>query len=98
MEYFEKPKKKKKVDYEALHSPLNRIPGIDLLTVRDLLDCGFQQIDELSGRSPEVLYGEICDRKPGTPVDRLYALRMAVYYSETDDPEPELLHIWKWSS
>jgi len=93
---FEPPKKKKKVDYEALNSPLARIPGIDIPTVRDLLDSGIQQVDELVGRSPEALFDEIRERHPEVVRDRLYALRLAVYYAEDPDPDPALLKIWKW--
>ena len=88
--------KKKKVDREALHSPLNRIPGIDLATVRDLLDSGYHQVDELRGRSPEALFDEIQNRRENTPRDRLWVLRMAVYFAETDEPEAALLQPWKW--
>lgn len=90
------PARKRKVDYAALNSPLARIPGIDLLTVRDLLDSGIGQPAELMGRSPEVLYEEILQRKPQTPRDRLFALRLAVYFAETPEPEPARLKIWCW--
>ena len=90
-------KKKKKVDIEALRSPLKRIPGMDIGTVRDLMDLGFQDVDELRGRAPEALFQEICDKKPKTPADRLHYLRMCVYYSETDEPDPQLMEAWKWS-
>jgi len=90
-------KKKKKVDLEALRSPLKRIPGMDIGTVRDLMDLGFHDVDELRGRAPEALFQEICEKKPKTPDDRLHYLRMCVYYSETDDPDPQLLEAWKWS-
>lgn len=90
------PPKKKKVDYEAVTSPLNRIPGLNLATVRDLLDIGVRQVHELMGRSPEALLDEIQRRHPQTPSDRLAFLRLAVYYAETPDPEREKLHISKW--
>jgi hypothetical protein len=89
-------KKKKKVDIEALTSPLKRIPGMDLSTVRDLLDIGIEDIDELRGRSPEALLEEIFNLREQTPRDRLSYLRMAVYYAETDEPDPRLLEAWKW--
>jgi len=90
-------KKRKKVDLEALNSPLNRIPGMDLASVRDLLDLGFQQIEELKGRSPEVLFEEVLKLKEQIPPDRLNFFRMAVYFSESDDPDPQLMEAWKWS-
>lgn len=90
------PKRRKKVDYEALHSPLKRIPNIDIATVRDLLDIGIRQIHELNGRSPEALFEDIRKLRQDTPPDRLALLRMAVYYAENDPPDVALLHPWKW--
>ncbi len=89
-------RRKKKVDYEALHSPLKRIPGLDLPTVRDLLDIGIREIDELRGRAPESLFEAICKMREQTPGDRLWMLRLAVYYAETDEPDASLLQAWKW--
>lgn len=90
-------RKKKKVDLEALQSPLKRIPGMDIPSVRDLIDIGIREIDELRGRSPEALFEEILDLREQTPPDRLHFLRLAVYYAETDEPDPNLLQAWKWS-
>jgi len=88
--------KKKKKDWEAIASPLNRIPGIDLATVRDLLDLGYHQIDELRGRSPEALFDQILSRREQTPGDRLPMLRMIIYYCEVENPDPARLHPWAW--
>lgn len=90
------PQKRKKVDYEALRSPLNRIPGINLATVRDLIDTGFGQVDELRGRSPETLFDEIRKLRENTPADRLWTLRLAVYFAETPEPDAALLEAWRW--
>lgn len=88
--------RKRKVDVEALHSPLKRIPGMDIPSVRDLLDLGIRHVEELRGRSPEVLMEEILNLREQTPPDRLGFLRMAVYFAETDVPDPHLLQAWKW--
>jgi len=93
---FDPKPKRKKVDYEALQSPLNRIPGMDLPTVRDLIDLGIQEVDELRGRSPEAIFEDILNKNEQTPPDRLFSIRMATYYAETSDPDPALLHPWKW--
>jgi hypothetical protein len=90
-------KKKKKVDMEALNSPLKRIPGMDLPSVRDLLDIGVREIEELNGRSPEALFEDILNLREQTPADRLHYLRLAVYFAESDDPDPKLLQAWKWA-
>jgi hypothetical protein len=90
-------KKKKKVDLVALQSPLKRIPGMDLASVRDLIDIGVRDVDELRGRAPEALFEEVMNLREQTPPERLHYLRMAVYYAETDDPDPQLLQAWKWA-
>ncbi len=87
---------KQEADYAALQSPLMRIPHIDVATVRDLMDIGMAEIYELSGRAPEVLFEELKRTKPRTPADRLLVLRMAVYYAEHNDPDPELMYPWRW--
>ena len=91
------PRKKKKVDMEALQSPLKRIPGMDVSSVRDLIDIGIRDTDELRGRSPEALFEDILNLREQTPPDRLHYLRLAVYYAESDNPDPTLLQAWKWS-
>ena len=44
-----KGKKKKKVDYQALSSAIMRIPRMDVLVARDLIDVGINEIYELQG-------------------------------------------------
>lgn len=95
---FEFPqKRKKKVDYEAVQSPLRRIPGINIETVRDLIDIGIRHVDDLRGRSPEAMYDDIQNLREATPPDRLFHLRLAVYFAETPEPDPTLLQAWKWA-
>ncbi|KAF0095682.1 MAG: hypothetical protein E1N59_458 [Puniceicoccaceae bacterium 5H] len=89
-------KKKKEADYEALRSPLSRIPGLPIAAARDLIDLGFWNVDELQGRSPETLFDDLRKLKPKAPDDRLGALRLAVYYAETPDPDPQRLQVWQW--
>jgi hypothetical protein len=89
-------KKKKEVDYGALHSTLMRIPRIDILTVRDLIDLGFRYPHELAGRSPEALFEELKRLRPATPDIRLCYFRMAVYYAENPEPESEKMNPWAW--
>lgn len=90
-------RKKKKVDYEALQSPINRIPGLQVATVRDLLDLGIREVDDLRGRAPEALFDDICNLREQTPADRLPQLRLAVYFAESDNPDPALLQPHKWT-
>ncbi|MCZ6673287.1 MAG: hypothetical protein O7C75_10160 [Verrucomicrobia bacterium] len=92
------PKKKKKVDYEALNSPLMQIPKMDIASARDLLDIGFRDIFELEGRSPESLFETIKKLKPETDSRRLWYLRMAVYYAENKHQlDPKKMNPWAWN-
>ena len=63
----------------------------------DLHALGIGRVEELRGRDPEELYARLCAHE-GDHVDRcvLYVFRCAVYYAETDDPDPELLKWWSW--
>jgi hypothetical protein len=90
-------RKRKKVDLEALNSPLKRIPGMDLASVRDLLDIGIHSVDALQGRAPEALFEDILNLREQTPRDRLFAIRMAVYFAENPEADPALLEPWKWA-
>jgi hypothetical protein len=90
-------KKKRKVDFAALESEFKRaLPSLDIAVARDLLDCGFHHVDELRGRSPEVLFEQIRKLRPETPQDRLFHLRMLIYFVDTPDPDRHLLqpHCW----
>jgi hypothetical protein len=90
------PKKRRKVDHAALQSPLSRIPGMVLPAVRDLLDLGIGEVDELRGRDPRVLLDAIRRIRPETPQDRIGYFRLATYYAETPEPDPRKLqaHVW----
>ena len=90
-------KKKKKVDYEALNSALVRIPRMDVAAARSLINIGIRDIFELRGRAPEVLLEECRGKRPDIPQDQIRYFRMAVYYAETENPEPRLLHPDQWA-
>ena len=45
--------KKKKVDREAMASPIMRIPRMDVRVARDLIDIEIREIYQLQGRAPE---------------------------------------------
>jgi len=94
-------KKKKKVDYEALNSPLMRIPRMDIATARNLIDLGICEIYELQGRAPEVLFEEARLKNQDIPDDRMryfrIYFRMAVYYAETVEPDHAKMHPDEWN-
>lgn len=90
-------KKKKKVDYEALNSALMRIPRMDVASVRNLIDIGIQEIYDLQGRAPEILFEEAQRKNAEIPADRIRYFRMAVYYAETEEPKASMLHPDEWN-
>jgi len=91
------PRKKKKVDYEALNAPLMQIPGMKVDAARAILNAGVREIYELSGRAPEVLFEESRAKNPELSNVLLPYFRMAVYYAESDQPEASLMspHAWE---
>ena len=89
-------KKKKKVDREALSSPMMRIPNMDVLVARDLIDVGVKELYELKGRSAESIFEDIRKLRPETPEYRIAHLRMGIYFAENDPPEPTMLHPKAW--
>ena len=92
------PKKKKKVDYEALNSRLMQIPKMDIASARDLLDIGIRDVYELEGRSPESLFETIKKNNPMTDPKRLSSIRMAVYFAENkENLDPKKLTPWAWN-
>ena len=94
----ENRKKKKKVDREAMASPIMRIPRMNVRVVRDLLDIGIRELYELKGRAAESIFEEVKKRKPNTPEWTLAYLRMAVYFCEEENPETQKLHPQFWAS
>jgi hypothetical protein len=89
-------KKKKKVDHIALSSPVMRIPRMDVLVARDLVDIGIKELYEIQGRSAESLFEEIQKLRPSTPSYRWAYLRMAIYFADNEDPDPKMLHPSLW--
>ena len=89
--------KKKKIDKEAMASPMMRIPRMDVRVARDLLDVGIREFYELQGRSADSIWEEIKRKKPETPKWTLPYLRMAVYFCEEENPDPKKLHPQNWS-
>ena len=90
--------KKKKVDKEAMASPMMRIPRMDVRVARDLIDVGIKEIYELQGRSAESIWEEIKRKKPQTPDWTLPYLHMAVYFCEEKNPDPKKLHPQNWAN
>ena len=90
-------KKKKKVDRIALSSPMMRIPRMDVLAARDLIDIGVKELYELQGRSAESLFEEVKKMRADTPEYRLAYIRMAIYFAENDTADPKMLHPSLWN-
>ncbi len=78
-------------------SDLQKIPGVGPNIAADLEAIGIHSVDDLRGKDPEALYARDSLQK-GFTEDKcqLYVFRCAVYFAETDDPEPEKLKWWYW--
>lgn len=89
---------KKKADLEALRSAFMRVPHMPVAVARYLLDAGYTDLFQLSGRSAESLLAEI--RKHDFLADEkvvLPALRLAIYFSENQSaPDKSLLNLHAW--
>ncbi|SCJ47294.1 putative acetyltransferase [uncultured Clostridium sp.] len=76
---------------------LRAIPGVGIKTQEDLQALGYTTVESLRGQDPEMIYLQDCARR-GFMIDRcqLYVYRAAVYYADTERPEPEKLKWWYW--
>lgn len=76
---------------------LMEIPGVGKKMKAYLEALGIHAVEDLVGQDPEELYRRDCALR-GEPVDRcaLYVYRLAVYYAETDRPDPAKLRWWAW--
>ena len=77
--------KKKKVDYAALNSPFMRIPRMSVAAARALLDLNFNEIYELRGRDPEVIFADFKKMRREAPADMLKYMKIAVDFAENED-------------
>ena len=73
------------------------IPGVGDSLSKDLVDLGYQKIDELKGENPETMYQDLMTLR-GEHIDRcvLYVFRCAVYFASNSIHDPELLKWWNW--
>lgn len=80
-----------------MKSELLQIPSVGPKTAEDLIRIGYPTIASLRGADPEELYRLDCEAR-GFLVDRcqLYVYRCAVYYAETENPDPEKCKWWNW--
>lgn len=64
---------------------------------KHLLELGYSTVDSLKGADPEEMYVREC-RQKGEQLDRcvLYVYRLAVYFAENTEHEPEKLKWWNW--
>ena len=91
-----KRKKTKKIDRIALSSPMMRIPRMDVLVARDLIDIGIKELYEIQGRSAESIFEEVLKLRAENPTYRLAYIRMAIYFAENENAEPKMLHPSVW--
>ncbi len=80
-----------------MKTELRKIPGVGKETEKDLIRLGYPTIASLRGADPEEIYQRDC-MEQGVQIDRcqLYVYRCAVYFAETENPDPEKLNWWYW--
>ena len=80
-------------------SPLLELPSVGPNLAADLEAIGIAEVEDLKGKKPEELFSEL-QKSKGIACEKttLYVFRCAVYYAETQDPEPEKLKWWNWRS
>ena len=76
---------------------LRVIPGVGVQTEKDLQALGYHSVAALKGQKPEEIYTRDCLRR-GVQINRcqLYVYRLAVYYADHEEHEPEKLKWWYW--
>ena len=91
-------KKKKKVDYEALNSPLMRIPRMDSATSRATSSTSaLVKSTSCKGARPRCCSRRHELKNQDMPDDRMRYFRMAVYYAETAEPDHAKMHPDEWN-
>ena len=72
------------------------IPYVGPATEGDLLDLGFESLEQIAKSDPEDMYNRLCDLH-GQTIDRcqLYVFRMVHYYAK-GGRDNDLLKWWKW--
>ena len=80
-----------------MKTDLRKIPGVGPNMERHLNALGFHSITSLKGQDPDVMY-EADRALQGGSLDRcvLYVYRLAVYYADHGEHEPEKLKWWYW--
>lgn len=78
-------------------SDLQQIPGVGPNMEQHLRELGYNSVVSLKGQSPEEMYARECVMK-GEQIDRcaLYVYRLAVYYAEHEQRDPDKLKWWNW--
>lgn len=76
---------------------LTTIPTLGPKMAERLRAIGIGCVEDLRGQDPEELYARDC-LVHGEDVDRccLYVYREAVYFAETEEPDPAKLKWWLW--
>jgi len=80
-----------------MKTDLITIPNIGIKTKQALINIGITCVEDLIGKDPEDLYLMDClFKKRQEDKCQLYLFRMAVYYAENKEHNPEKLKWWYW--
>lgn len=82
---------------EAILKQLQTIPGVGPSIAEDLYRLNIRSINDLRGKSPEIMYEKFCEMQ-SAKIDRclLYVFRCAVYYASNETHDERLLKWWNW--
>ena len=73
------------------------IPGVGFSISKDIIDLGIHSVTELRNKNAQKMYDDlIALRSEHQDKCILYVFRCAIYYSETSNPDAELLKWWNW--
>lgn len=80
-----------------MKTDLRTIPGVGPAMEKELQALGYDSTASLRGQDPEEMYRRSCAIQ-GCRLDRcvLYVYRCAVYFAETEQPDPEKCRWWYW--
>lgn len=78
---------------------LMQIPGVGKSIAADLINIGINEVSDLKGKDPELLYNK-SNKFAGVVQDRclLYVFRCAVYFASNKKHNPEKLKWWNWKN
>ena len=82
---------------KIIKTNLCTIPGVGKSIEQDLIELGYNTVEDLRRADPEEMYFRSC-QLAGQQIDRclLYVYRCAIYFATHKKHEPQKLKWWYW--